>query len=59
MQLDPVELPQPLATESWTFAYRFTSVPFDLKLKLDKVLPTIRVEQLVDVIDLDRGAFCS
>ncbi|HUP79299.1 MAG TPA: hypothetical protein VM260_12180, partial [Pirellula sp.] len=49
MQLDPAELPQPLAKEAWTFAYRFTSVAFELKLKLDKVLPTIRVEQYVEV----------
>jgi hypothetical protein len=48
MQLDPAELPQPLAKEAWTFAYRFTSVPYDVKLKLDKVLPTIRVEQFVE-----------
>ncbi len=48
MQLDPAELPQPMAGEPWTFAYRFTSVPYDLKLKLDKVLPTIRVDQLVE-----------
>ena len=48
MQLDPAELPQPLAKEAWTFAYRFTSVPYELKLKLDKVLPTIRVEQFVE-----------
>ncbi len=48
MQLDPAELPQPLAKEAWTFAYRFTSVPYDLKLKLNKVLPTIRVEQFVE-----------
>ena len=49
MQLDPAELPPPLAKETWTFAYRFTSVPYELKLKLDKVLPTIRVEQYVEV----------
>jgi len=48
MQLDPAELPPPLNTEAWTFAYRFTSVPYELKLKLDKVLPTIRVEQFVE-----------
>ena len=48
MQLDPAELPPPLNTEAWTFAYRFTSVPYELKLKLDKVLPTIRVEQYVE-----------
>ena len=48
MQLDPAELPQPLAKEAWTFAYRFTSVPYEVKLKLDKVLPTIRVEQFVE-----------
>ena len=48
MQLDPAELPPPLNTEAWTFAYRFTSVPYELKLKLDKVLPTIRVDQFVE-----------
>ncbi len=48
MQLDPAELPQPLAKETWTFAYRFTSVPYEVKLKLDKVLPTMRVEQFVE-----------
>ena len=48
MQLDPAELPQPMAGEPWTFAYRFTSVPYEVKLKLEKVLPTIRVDQLVE-----------
>lgn len=48
MQLDPAELPQPLAKEAWAFAYRFTSVPYELKVKLTKVLPTIRVEQFVE-----------
>jgi hypothetical protein len=50
MQLDPAELPKPLSNETWSFAYRFTSVPFELRFKLDKVLPTIRVEQWVDAI---------
>jgi len=50
MQLDPAELPPPLAKQAWTFAYRFTQVPFELNLKLTTVTPTIRVEQLVEVI---------
>lgn len=50
MQMDTAELPQPMPNESWNFAYRFNSVPFDLQLKLDKVLPTIRVEQMAEVV---------
>jgi len=50
MQMDPADLPQPLAKEAWSFAYRFNSVPYELKLKLEKVQPTLRVEQWVEAV---------
>lgn len=48
MQMDPTELPDPLSKETWTFAYRFTAASYELKLKLEKVQPAIRVEQWVE-----------
>ena len=50
MQMDPTELPQPFANEAWSFAYRFSTVPYAVNLKLEKVQPTIRVEQWAEAL---------
>ena len=49
LQLDAAELPQPLQSEKWAFAYRYAALPFDLALSVEKVKPRIHVQQLVEV----------
>ena len=48
MQLDAAELPQPLQSVKWAFAYRYAALPFDLALSVEKVKPRIHVQQLVE-----------
>jgi len=49
LQIDAAELPAPLAKQSWSFAYRYAALPFDLVLSVEKLLPLIEVEELVEV----------
>jgi hypothetical protein len=49
VQIDAAELPAPLAKQNWPFAYRYAALPFDLVLSVEKLLPQIEVEQLVEV----------
>ena len=48
LQIDAGELPPDLRGTTWTFAYRYASVPFDLELALEEVQPRITVDSLVD-----------
>ena len=48
-QIDPSELPSELSGQNWTFAYRYASVPFDLRLSVEKLLPDVEVAQLAEV----------
>ncbi|HEX5103549.1 MAG TPA: hypothetical protein VFV87_07040, partial [Pirellulaceae bacterium] len=48
LQIDAAELPAPLAGQEWTFAYRYAALPFDLQLSVEKLLPQIEVEELVE-----------
>ena len=48
MQIDHAELPPSLADDQWTFSYRYVSVPFDLKLRIEKVQPRIVLDTLVE-----------
>lgn len=48
LQLDTAELPQPLQSVKWAFAYRYAALPFDLALNVEKVKPRIHVQQLVE-----------
>lgn len=48
LQLDAAELPQPLQSVKWAFAYRYAALPFDLALSVEKVKPRIHVQQLVE-----------
>ncbi|MFO7906614.1 MAG: hypothetical protein R6U98_28415 [Pirellulaceae bacterium] len=48
LQLDQNDLPRSLQDSSWTFAYRYGAVPYDLTLRVEKVLPRISVTELVD-----------
>jgi hypothetical protein len=48
-QIDPGELPSELSGQNWTFAYRYASVPFDLRISVEKLLPDVEVAQLTEV----------
>jgi hypothetical protein len=47
LQLDPSELPKPLAKEKWDFSYRYAALPFALTLGVEKVQPRILADSLV------------
>ena len=49
LQMDVAELPPALRNQKWDFAYRYASLPFDLKLNVKQILPLIDVEQLIEV----------
>lgn len=49
LQIDAAELPAALAKQEWNFAYRYAALPFDLNLSVEKLLPQIDVEELVQV----------
>src|SRR4029450_6026852 len=49
LQIDAAELPAPIAKQPWTFAYRYAALPFDLVLSVEKLLPQIEAEELVEV----------
>src|SRR6185436_19686609 len=49
LQIDAAELPAPLAKQPCTFAYRYAALPFDLLLSVEKLLPQIDVDELVEV----------
>lgn len=49
LQIDAAELPAPLARQQWTFAFRYAALPFDLVLNVEKLLPQVEVEELVEV----------
>jgi hypothetical protein len=52
LQVDAAELPRSLAagapSGSWSFAYRYAAVPFELELSLEEVQPKITVDSLVE-----------
>ena len=48
LQLDPSELPKPLAKETWDFSYRYAALPFGLTLGVEKVQPRILADSLVE-----------
>ena len=48
LQLDAAELPTRLASEKWDFAYRYAALPFALLLRVEKILPRLLVDTLVE-----------
>lgn len=48
LQIDAAELPAPLAGQDWPFAYRYAAHPYGLTLSIEKVLPQIEVDELVE-----------
>lgn len=49
LQLDAGELPPALRAATPQFAYRYSTIPFDLALQVDKVEPRISTRELVEV----------
>ena len=48
LQVDAAELPAPLKGQPWAFAYRYSALPFELALRVEKVKPRIRTDELVE-----------
>jgi hypothetical protein len=48
LQVDNADLPAPLAGQEWTYAYRYSALPFDLAISIEKLLPLVEVEELVE-----------
>lgn len=48
LQLDAAELPANLSSQTWSFAYRYAALPFDLRLSLVKVEPRVTLEQFIE-----------
>ncbi len=48
LQVDAAELPAPLQGQRWAFAYRYSALPFELALHVEKVKPRIRTLELVE-----------
>jgi len=49
LQVDARELPGSLARGKWDFAYRYATVPFELKLAVEKVEPRVSVDSLTEI----------
>jgi hypothetical protein len=50
MQLDAGELPGSLAASRWLLSYRYAALPFDLTLEIEKVLPRVTADTLVEAV---------
>jgi hypothetical protein len=48
LQIDAAELPPELAREKWAFSYRYATVAYDLTLTVEKILPRILADSLVE-----------
>ena len=48
LQIDNADLPAPLAGQDWTYSYRYSALPFDLAISVEKLLPLVEVEELVE-----------
>lgn len=49
LQIDNTEIPEAWRNEPWNHLFRYTTTPYLLKLKIEKTLPTIKVDQLVEL----------
>ena len=49
LQVDIAELPASIASQPWTFAYRYAALPFELTVGVEKIQPRITVDQLVEM----------
>ena len=48
LQIDAAELPPALARGNWAFSYRYATVPYELAVSLEKILPRISAHSLVN-----------
>lgn len=48
LQVDRAELPPALAQGKWAFSYRYSAIPYELVLNVEKVQPRIVVDSLVE-----------
>ncbi len=48
LQMDQSDLPKSLSGSKWAFSYRYGAVPYELTLRVEKVLPRISVTELID-----------
>jgi hypothetical protein len=48
LQVDNADLPAPLAGQEWTYSYRYSALPFDLAISVEKLQPLVEVEELVE-----------
>jgi hypothetical protein len=48
LQVDNSDLPAPLAGQEWTHAFRYSALPFDLAISVQKLLPLVEVDELVE-----------
>jgi hypothetical protein len=48
LQIDAGELPPALTKDKWAFSYRYAAVPYDLSLKIEKIMPRIAADSLVE-----------
>ncbi|MGE3780257.1 MAG: hypothetical protein AB7F89_23915, partial [Pirellulaceae bacterium] len=49
VQLDASELPPDLRNSPWSFAFRYAALPFELVLRVEKIKPRIRSDELVEM----------
>jgi len=47
-QVDRAELPGELSGGEWTLAYRYVALPYELSLTIEKILPRLRSQELVE-----------
>jgi hypothetical protein len=47
-QIDVNELPPAFAGQAWSFAYRYSTLPYQLSVNVEKIEPRISVEHLVE-----------
>jgi hypothetical protein len=48
LQVDNADLPAPLAGQEWTYSYRYSALPFDLAISVEKLQPLVEVDELVE-----------
>lgn len=49
LQLDKSELPKQLSRGRWDLAFRYAALPYQLELSIEKILPRIVAQQLIEV----------
>jgi len=50
VQVDQNELPGELRNQPWPLAFRYATVPFELRLQVEKLVPRVHADQLVEAV---------